>query len=99
MTDHAIIEALKSPLSANEALKHLYDQNFPGIKGHVLGNSGSGDDAKDVFQEGIIALFHNVVDGKFKGESAVNTYLISICKNLWFRRLRKKSKSKIPSAQ
>lgn len=92
MTDQAIIAALKSPPSANDALRQLYDQHFPVVRGHILGNSGSADEAQDIFQEGVIALFNNVVDGKFKGESAVGTYLFSICKNMWLRHLQRKSR-------
>lgn len=45
-------------------------------------------DASDVFQDGVIAFHKNVIDRKFKGESAIGTYLYSICRFIWLKKLQ-----------
>jgi RNA polymerase sigma factor (sigma-70 family) len=57
---------------------------------YILKNSGTVDEAKDVYQETIIAFYENVRDKKFKGESAISTYLYAIAKFKWLNQLKKK---------
>ncbi|MEP4093945.1 sigma-70 family RNA polymerase sigma factor [Reichenbachiella sp.] len=76
----------------NKALEYLYDTFFKSIKSFVLNNSGSEEDAQDVFQDGIAIVFQNVLQNKFKKEASLNTYTYSICKNLWLMKIRKNSK-------
>ena len=74
----------------NHALKVIYQTNKMKIYTYVLSNSGNATEAKDVFQETIIAFYENVRDHKFKGESAISTYLYSIAKFKWLNQLKKK---------
>jgi RNA polymerase sigma factor (sigma-70 family) len=55
----------------------------------VLTNSGDAAQAKDVFQETIIAFYENVKEETFKGESAISTYLYSIARFKWLNQLKK----------
>ncbi len=73
----------------NEVFKHLYIHYHPMISVMVLKNSGSQEEADDVFQESIIALHRQVKQGRFEGKSSIKTYLYSIGKNLWIRQLSK----------
>ncbi len=50
----------------------------------VIRNQGSKEDAEDVFQEGISHFVMNVKNGKYQSKSTLKTYLISICKRLWY---------------
>lgn len=82
------------PKARFSALTEFYTENYGKIKRYVIQNSGTEDDAKDVFQEALTIVYLNVVNGKFKGESSVSTYFFSIVKNLWLLKLRKtRSKS------
>ncbi len=45
--------------------------------------------AEDIFQDGMSIMYNNLLEGKFREESKLSTYLISICKNLWLMELRK----------
>ncbi len=69
-------------------LKALYRLHFPMILNFILNNNGNEDDAKDIYQEGIIALCSNIKNGIFKKESKIKTYLYSICRRLWLTELR-----------
>ncbi len=57
----------------------------------VQKNSGSEDDAMDIFQEGLVAMWTNITQGKFelKENTRLSTYLYSLCRNIWISRLRK----------
>ena len=72
------------PAKRNQAFRLLYESrqvkakirewaDFYGLKG--MANS-------DVLQEAIILLDKTVREGKFKGESRVETFLLGICKNI-----------------
>jgi len=74
----------------NKALKIVYQANSNLICSYILKNRGSIDEAKDVFQETMIAFYENVRDNKFKGESTIATYLYSIAKFKWLNQLKKK---------
>ena len=73
----------------NEALELIYHENFFLIKKLVLKNNGSLEEAEDVFQEGVEVLYRNLIRGKFKGDSTINTYVYAICKNIWWQKLRR----------
>ncbi len=73
----------------NLALKFLYEKNYPKVLAHIKSNSGSEDEAKDVFQEAMVILFRKLKEKEFVLTSTISTYLIGISKNLWFQILRK----------
>lgn len=71
-------------------LKRLYDQNYFKIESYILKNSGSRQQAKDIFQEAFIAMWKNIKQDRFnaQSESAVAGYLYQIAKNKWIDKLR-----------
>jgi RNA polymerase sigma factor (sigma-70 family) len=83
-------------LNNNEsAYQEIYKAHYAVIKQYVLKNSGSEDDVKDLFQEGIIALWDNIRSEKYKhtNDSMLHGYFRTICKYKWMEALRGKSKS------
>ncbi|MBL7941531.1 MAG: sigma-70 family RNA polymerase sigma factor [Flavobacteriales bacterium] len=83
----------ETPTRENQALRFIYREYYTQIRSIVIRNRGSEDDAREVFQEGIIALHKNIRTGKFRGESALGSYLYAICRLLWLKKLRKNSQS------
>ena len=86
-TDAALVAALKSGISAerDKALKQLLlDPVVNGKVYDLLNNVYNLKhlDIDDILQEGLILLDDLVRTGKFRGDSSVRTYFISICKNL-----------------
>lgn len=73
----------------NKALGIVYRTNKEKVCSYILANSGSQDEAKDVYQESMIAFYENVRDGKFKAESAISTYLYSIARFKWLNQIKK----------
>ena len=59
----------------------------------VLSNNGNEDDAKDIFQESVIVLYNKVKSGGFELNSKLKTFLYSVCRRLWLKRLNQKSRN------
>jgi RNA polymerase sigma factor (sigma-70 family) len=74
--------------NSDSVLKRLYLAYFPMVLQLVLNNNGNEDDAKDVYQEAIIVLYNKVKRGDFELSSKLKTYIYSICRRLWLKRLK-----------
>ena len=83
-------QALLSGMANNDpkAIEQIYKNNFPIIQSLVLGNSGTYDDARDIFQEAMIVLYENAKTESFVLTCQIKTYVYSICKRLWLKRLQ-----------
>lgn len=71
-------------------LEYIYQQYFPMIIEFVGKNSGTREDAKDIFHDGLTAIYEKSVKGDISLKSSFKTYLYAICKNLWLMVLRRK---------
>jgi len=78
-------------LKDNKAYIDLYETEFSKIKALVLKNSGSLEDAKDVFQEAVVLLVEKLSQKGFKFTSKVSTYLYSVARYLWINELKTRS--------
>ena len=58
----------------------------------ILNNNGDEDDAKDVFQEAIIVLYNKIKTGNFELSSKLKTYLYSVSRRIWLKKLAQQSK-------
>jgi RNA polymerase sigma factor (sigma-70 family) len=90
MTDSALVQDLRST-RPDKAIQQLY-QYFPVVKRFILKNGGDSDDAKDVFQEGVLALLETVQKPHFELRASLQTLLFSICKYRWKSELQKRNK-------
>ncbi len=75
-----------------KTIELIYKQHFNMIQSLVINNSGTSDDAKDVFQEALIVLYEKVRLGTFELNCQLKTYLYSVCKRLWLKRLQQSSR-------
>ena len=89
-TDPDILSLLKSSNARDRdyGFVLLYRNYFKVIKNFVINHHGSILDAEDLFQDGIIVLYAQCMEDTFELTCTVQTYLYSICKNLWFKKLR-----------
>ncbi|MGB3183639.1 MAG: sigma-70 family RNA polymerase sigma factor [Cyclobacteriaceae bacterium] len=90
LSGNEILKGLSSgdQQTENRCLKQLYQEYYGLIEIFILKNNGSPDDAKDVFQDGIIVLYNKSRQEDFILTSSVKTYLYSVCRNIWIDRLR-----------
>ena len=90
-SDQEIITGLlRGGPAEDAALRQVYLQNRMVILDFVKKNNGSEEEAKDVFQEAVMAFYENVKLGKFKGESAILSYIYSIARFNWLNRIKRK---------
>ena len=85
-----MIEKLRSGERA--AVKKLYTDYFGYCTSFVLKNRGDTEHARDLFQEALIVFFNKLRTPEFELTCAVKTYLYSVVRNLWLKRLQKESR-------
>lgn len=71
-----------------KAIETLYQMNFGMVQSFILNNNGTADDARDIFQEAMILLYEKARGGNFELTSKIKTYVYSVCRRLWLKRLQ-----------
>jgi len=89
-TDREVVLGILN--NSEDALNKLYTGYFPMILQFILNNNGDEDDAKDVYQEGIIVLYNKIKSGNFELSSKLKTYIYSVCRRIWLKKLSQQSK-------
>ncbi|UEG51722.1 RNA polymerase sigma factor [Mucilaginibacter daejeonensis] len=89
-TDSEVIFGILN--DSESILKRLYVAYFPMVLQLIINNNGTADDAKDVYQEAIIVLYNKVKSGNFELSSKLKTFLYSVCRKLWLKRLNQMSR-------
>ncbi|MFL5728114.1 MAG: RNA polymerase sigma factor [Cytophagaceae bacterium] len=89
-SDEEMIAGLTA--GSESALSSLYKSYFPMILNFIQNNSGSYDEAKDVYQEAVILFYEKVREGRLELSCRIKTYLYSVCRRLWLKRLSEKSR-------
>jgi RNA polymerase sigma factor (sigma-70 family) len=74
--------------SDKKAIEVIYKENFNMVQSLIINNSGSSDDAKDIFQEAMIVLYEKVRSGTFELNCLIKTYVYSVSRRLWLKRLQ-----------
>jgi len=70
----------------------IYREYAKKVQGWVLQNNGDVADAKDLFQESLIAIYDRYCGTDFTLTSSFGALLFSICKKQWYNRLRQKKR-------
>ena len=80
-----------------KTLGEIYAANYPAIEKFILANSGTREDAKDIYQESFLSFWRNVQLSKFEAKhaNAVRSYLLRIAKNKWIDVLRRNKKANV----
>jgi RNA polymerase sigma factor (sigma-70 family) len=74
------------------ALAYLYKQHYPMILHLVLNNNGTEEEAKDIYQEAVIVFFEKIREESLELNCLIKTYLYSVCRRLWLKRLALKNR-------
>ena len=85
-------------LTNNEkaAIEAIYKDNYRLIQQLVVNNNGTEDDARDIFQEALIVLYQKARSGSLELNCQVKTYIYSICRRLWLKRLQQNRRFETP---
>lgn len=76
-------------------IARIYTDFAPRIEAMVLQNNGSKEDARDVFQEGLLVFWRKANDPAFKLTSSFYTYLYGVCYFVWQRNRKKRANNTV----
>ena len=90
-SDEELLSSLKTGNNRNSAIRYLYSTCFDSLTAYTMQNSGSLQDAEDIFQEVLVDFIGLVRFDKFRGESNIKTFLFSINRFKWLNELKKRN--------
>jgi len=86
-SDYTLLEGLKN--QDKRCIERIYRENYNMIQSLVINNNGDIDDAADIFQEAMIVLYEKSLLDNFKLSCRLKTFIYSICRRLWLKKLQK----------
>jgi RNA polymerase sigma factor (sigma-70 family) len=75
-----------------KALEVIYQKYYRMMTKLVINNSGTEDEARDIYQDALIVFWQKATSGNLVLTSKISTYIYSICQNLWRKELERKKK-------
>lgn len=90
MKDREVLERIGK--GDERALDYLYKKYYRMMTNVVIKNNGTEEEAKDVYQEALLAFWQKAASGKLVLTSKISTFLYSICLNQWRKELDRKSR-------
>ena len=80
-TDIEIIECLRNRQSY--VVRYLWDRYMPMVRLIVTRMGGNSEDAKDIFQDGLMIMLEKIDSKEFILTCRFKTFLYCVCENLW----------------
>lgn len=78
-----------------QIVEDIYRRFAPVIKHHVLHNSGSEEDAADIFQESLIDIYNQAKYKDLKLTCPFEPFLLLVCKRKWLNEIKKRGHSPV----
>jgi RNA polymerase sigma factor (sigma-70 family) len=75
-----------------KALELLYKKYYRMMTKMVISNSGTEDEARDVYQDALVVFWQKARSGNLVMTSKMSTYIYSVCQNLWRKELDRKKR-------
>ena len=75
-----------------KALEFLYQKYYRMMIKLVITNSGTEEEARDVYQDALIVFWQKATSGNLVLTSKMSTFIYSICQNLWRKELDRKKR-------
>ena len=90
MTTDSIEQGLLKGLAQHErkAIETIYRNHYSMVQSLIINNSGTSDDAKDIFQEALVVLYEKAKSGSFELHAQLKTYIYAVCRRLWLKKLQ-----------
>jgi RNA polymerase sigma factor (sigma-70 family) len=92
-SDSELVEAIREKEMLEPAILQLYKDHAEITRSFIKGKGGTEQDADDIFQETVVSFIDSVQKLKFRQESGIRTFLISISKNLWYNEIRRRQRA------
>jgi RNA polymerase sigma factor (sigma-70 family) len=81
----------------SRVLEEIYRKFLPPLFGMLRRNGGTFEDAKDVFQEALVVVFHHASRPDFQLTASFQAYLLGIGHFIWLRQLKKNARTEVTS--
>lgn len=78
-----------------QVLEEIYATFLPIVVSMVKNNKGNAEEARDIFQEAIVVIFRKASQPDFELTTTFGGYLFGICRFIWLRQLKKKSRTEV----
>ena len=92
-SDSELVKAIQEKDMLEPAILQLYKDHAEITRSFIKGKGGTEQDADDIFQETVVSFIDSVQKSKFRQESGIRTFLISISKNLWYNEIRRRQRA------
>ncbi len=79
--------------NSDGVLRFLYTSVQPKLTHWIMRNSGSEDEAQDIFQDAVLSFYEYVLEGKFEEGKSVDGFIFSIGRNKWINRAKQLNKN------
>jgi RNA polymerase sigma factor (sigma-70 family) len=90
MNEKEIFERIQG--GDEKALEFLYKKYYRMMTKLVITNSGTEDEARDIYQDALVVFWQKATSGNLVLTSKISTYIYSICQNLWRKELDRKKR-------
>jgi RNA polymerase sigma factor (sigma-70 family) len=88
LTESNIPELIKTGRD-KEAIQSLYKNVLPNVKKYIRNNSGSNEDAFDIFQDALLSFYQSVMENKFDVQYKVYGYVYKLCVYRWINKAQR----------
>lgn len=78
-------------------IREIYDLYVPKIIKFITLNSGTKEDAHDIFQEAIVVIYKKATVDILEIKKSFYNYLYTICRNIWLQELSKRKQLRVTS--
>jgi len=75
-----------------KALEFIYKKYYRMMTKLVITNSGTEEEARDVFQDALVVFWQKARSGNLVMTAKISTYIYSVCQNLWRKELDRKKR-------
>ena len=79
----------------SSVIQAIYKKFVPKVKNYVRMNSGDDDDAQDIIQEVLIAIYNQAKTNGLQLTCPFDAYFFLLCKRRWLNELKKPSKKQV----
>lgn len=91
--DFRLIQALLD--NDSKGINEIYERYADRIERFVCSNSGTPDDARDVFQDALVAITRRARKTDFVLTCPMEAYLYLVCRGKWFNELKRRKRAQV----
>jgi RNA polymerase sigma factor (sigma-70 family) len=92
-TDQRYVQALLD--NDTLAVREIYEKYAGKVRYYILANSGTGDDAADIFQEALVDIYNQAKQKGLQLTCPFEPFVILVCKRKWLNELKKRGRQPV----